>query len=96
MTDKDSKEGNLLLDFLTFAVDYKNSVSKNAFDWVIDSFKQHSRVEKNECGRKTVYFDFATVVWKNFSILSPKLVLEYAEDILSDSRLKNCAKCKGG
>ena len=28
------------------------------------------------------------VVWKNFSILSPKLVLEYAEDILSDSRLK--------
>ena len=37
-----------------------------------------------------------TIVWKNFSILSPKLVLEYAEDILSDSRLKNCAKCKGG
>ena len=36
------------------------------------------------------------IVWKNFSILSPKLVLEYAEDILSDSRLKNCAKCKGG
>ena len=36
------------------------------------------------------------IVWKNFSILSPKLVLEYAEDILNDSRLKNCAKCKGG
>ena len=36
------------------------------------------------------------LVWKNFSILIPKLVLEYAEDILSDSRLKNCAKCKGG
>ena len=25
-----------------------------------------------------------------------KLVLAYAEDILSDSKLKNCAKCKGG
>ena len=37
----------------------------------------------------------AGIVWRNFSILSPKLVLEYAEDILSDSRLKNCAKCKG-
>ena len=36
------------------------------------------------------------IVWRNFSILSPKLVLEYAEDILSDSGLKNCAKCKGG
>ena len=36
------------------------------------------------------------IVWRNFSILSPKLVLAYAEDILSDSRLKNCAKCKGG
>ena len=36
------------------------------------------------------------LVWKNFSILSPELVLEYAEDILSDSRLKNCTKCKGG
>ena len=39
---------------------------------------------------------FPILVWKNVSILSPKLVLEYAEDILSDSRLKNCAKCKGG
>ena len=36
------------------------------------------------------------LVWRNFSILSPKLVLEYAEDILRYSRLKNCAKCKGG
>ena len=62
MTDKDSKEGNLLLDFLTFTVDYKNSVSKNAFDRVIDSFKQYSRVEKNECGNKAVYFDFATAI----------------------------------
>ena len=31
------------------------------------------------------------IVGRNFSILSPKLVLAYAEDILSDSRLKNCA-----
>ena len=36
------------------------------------------------------------LVWRNFSILSPKLVLAYAEDILSDSRLKKCAKFKGG
>ena len=36
------------------------------------------------------------LVWKNFLILSPKLVLAYAEDILCDSRLKNCAKCKSG
>ena len=35
-------------------------------------------------------------VWRNFSILSPKLVLVYAENILSDSTLKNCAKCKSG
>ena len=28
------------------------------------------------------------VVWRNFSILGPKLVLAYAEDVLSDSRLK--------
>ena len=34
------------------------------------------------------------IVWRNFSILGPKLALAYAEDILSDSRLKNCAKCK--
>ena len=27
-------------------------------------------------------------VWKNFPILSPKLILAYAEDILCDSRLK--------
>ena len=45
------------------------------------------------CHYHKIYRD---VVWKIFSILSPKLVLEYAEDILSDSRLKNCAKCKGG
>ena len=32
-----------------------------------------------------------TIVWRNFSILSPKLVLAYAEDIFSESRLKNCA-----
>ena len=43
-----------------------------------------------------LFFEIVHLVWKNFSILSPKLVLEYAEDILSDSRLKNCAKCKGG
>ena len=36
------------------------------------------------------------IVRRNFSILSPKLVLAYAENILSDSRLKNCAKCKSG
>ena len=36
------------------------------------------------------------IVWRNFSILGPKLVLAYAEDVLSDSRLKNCAKCKSG
>ena len=36
------------------------------------------------------------VVWRNFSILGPKLVLAYAEDVLSDSRLKSCAKCKSG
>ena len=29
-------------------------------------------------------------------ILGPMLVLAYAEDVLSDSRLKNCAKCKSG
>ena len=28
------------------------------------------------------------VFWRNFSILGPKLVLAYAEDVLSDSRLK--------
>ena len=38
----------------------------------------------------------ALIVWRNFSILSPKLVLAYAENILSDSRLKNCAKSKSG
>ena len=31
-----------------------------------------------------------------FSILSPKFVLAYAEDILSDPRLKYFAKCKAG
>ena len=62
MTDKDSKEGNLLLDFLTFTVDFRNSVSKNAFDGVMSSFKQHSRVEKDECGSKKVYFDFVTAI----------------------------------
>ena len=36
------------------------------------------------------------IVGRIFSILNPKLVLRYAEDILSDSRLKNCAKCKSG
>ena len=36
------------------------------------------------------------IVWRNFSILGPKLVLAYAEDVLSDSVLKNCAKCKSG
>ena len=36
------------------------------------------------------------IVWRNFSILSPKLVLAYAEDSLSDSRLKNCVKFKSG
>ena len=36
------------------------------------------------------------IVWRNFSILSPKLVLAYAENILSDSRLKNCDKSKSG
>ena len=36
------------------------------------------------------------VVWKIFTILSPKLVLAYAEDISSDSRLKICAKYKTG
>ena len=41
-----------------------------------------------------LFFCEAVLVWKNFSILSPKLVLEYAEDILSDSRLKNCANAK--
>ena len=47
-----------------------------------------------------VFFVFVFVdiiiVWRNFSILGPKLVLAYAEDVLSDSRLKNCAKCKSG
>ena len=62
MTDKDSKEGNLLLDFLTFTADFRNSVSKNAFDGVMNSFKQHSRVEKNEHGSKKVFFDFATAI----------------------------------
>ena len=33
------------------------------------------------------------VVQKNVTILSPKLVLAYAEDILEDSRLKNHAEC---
>ena len=32
------------------------------------------------------------IVQKNFTILSPKLVLAYAEDILSDSGLKNRAE----
>ena len=32
------------------------------------------------------------LVQKNFTILSPKLVLAYAEDILSDSKLKSHAK----
>ena len=36
------------------------------------------------------------LVWQNFSVLSPKLVLAYAEDIVCDSRLKKCAKCKSG
>ena len=36
------------------------------------------------------------IVWRNFSILNPKLVSAYAENILSDSRLKNCAKSKSG
>ena len=37
------------------------------------------------------------IVWRNFPILSPKLVLAYAEDIfISDSRLKNGTKCKSG
>ena len=31
-----------------------------------------------------------------FPVLGPKLVLAYAEDILSDSRLKNCAEHKSG
>ena len=35
----------------------------------------------------------AKVVQKNFTILSPKLILAYAEDILSDSGLKNRAEC---
>ena len=36
------------------------------------------------------------IVWRNVSILGPKLVLAYAEDVLSDFRLKNCATCKSG
>ena len=36
------------------------------------------------------------LVWRNFSILGPKLVLAYAEDIFSDFILKKCAKCKSG
>ena len=36
------------------------------------------------------------LVFRNFSTLSPKLVLAYAENSLSDSRQKNCANCKSG
>ena len=43
-----------------------------------------------------IYTIFDSIVWRNFSILRPKLVLAYAEDILSDPTLKNCAECKSG
>ena len=38
--------------------------------------------------------DSYDLVRRNFPTISPKLVSAYAEDILSDSRLKNCAKWK--
>ena len=38
--------------------------------------------------RKMVASTFLSLVWKNFPILSPMLVLAYAEDIARDSTLK--------
>ena len=56
-------------------------------------FGHQERYFEVYCGTFTYYED---IVWKNFYILNPKLVLAYAEGILCYSRLKNCGECKFG
>ena len=44
--------------------------------------------KRNRVTLHELFYLLSGIVWRNFSILSPKLVLAYAEDIFSDSRLK--------
>ena len=60
------------------------------------NYTKKTTASRGKCLLHVFLFFIFFIDWRNFSILSPKFVSACAENILSDSRLKTCAKCKSG
>ena len=63
MTEDETKEGQLLLDFITYTVDFKNSFSDETRDRVMRFYRENSHIETSATGGKEFYFDFASAIF---------------------------------
>ena len=63
LAEDETEEGQLLLDFNTYTVDFKNSFSKETRDRVMKFFRENSHVETSATGGKKFYFDVASALF---------------------------------
>ena len=63
MTKDETKEGQLLLDFITYTVEFKNSFPEETRDRVMRFFKENSHVVTSATGGREFYLDFASAVF---------------------------------
>ncbi|XP_072036961.1 histamine N-methyltransferase A-like [Amphiura filiformis] len=56
ITNDNSEEGDLLLDFLTYTINFKKSAPDDVRDRMMHHFKQGSRIEKTGDGDEKIYF----------------------------------------
>ncbi|XP_072017972.1 histamine N-methyltransferase-like [Amphiura filiformis] len=58
-THKEPNLAKLLLDFITLSINFKESVSDEIFNQVMDFLRSNARVEKNDAGEDRFYIDNA-------------------------------------
>ncbi|XP_072024906.1 histamine N-methyltransferase-like [Amphiura filiformis] len=57
MSNDHSEEADMLLDFLTYVIDFRKSASDDVRDRVMRYFQENSRIEKVDDGDEKVFFD---------------------------------------